>query len=327
MRSVLEYHPVIGYRFIPSIKARILHESGGYLIRCNNLGFRCNRDIQIGAKSKKRRVLIFGDSYTAGEGVCNEVRYSDLLESMFKDADIYNFGLPGTGTDQQYLTYKTYAENLQPDLVIISVMVENIRRNVCRYRPFYMENRSIRWLAKPYYSLNGKNLILHNQPVPPLPLRLEDLPVEERKYCDWGGRFKFFRALGKKLSLKDGLLRLGLYNPVPEFKNPSDPDWKLMSAILKRWISECTSPVLLNIIPLYHFVEGYARPTDYQDRFKEFAKETGVVVHDPLDYFFKYTPTERRGFRFPISDAHPTEKCHRALAESMGPSIKSILKS
>ena len=127
MRSVLEYHPVIGYRFIPSIKARILHESGGYLIRCNNLGFRCNRDIQIGAKSKKQRVLIFGDSYTAGEGVCNEVRYSDLLESMFKDVDIYNFGLPGTGTDQQYLTYKTYAENLQPDLVIISVMVENIR--------------------------------------------------------------------------------------------------------------------------------------------------------------------------------------------------------
>jgi hypothetical protein len=189
-----------------------------------------------------------------------------------------------------------------------------------------MENHTIRWLAKPYYSLKGNDLILHNQPVPPLPLKLEELPAEERKYCDWGGRFKFFRALAKKLSLKDGLLRLGLYNPVPEFNSPSDPNWKLMSAILKRWISECTSPVLLNIIPLYHFVEKYARPTDYQDRFKEFSKETGVAFHDPLNYFLKYTPTERRGFRFPISDAHPTEKCHQALAESLEPSIKSILK-
>ncbi len=325
MRFVFEYHPVIGHRFIPFIKARILHESGGYLIRCNNLGFRCNRDIKPRTTSRKRRILIFGDSYTAGEGVCNEARYSDQLELISKDVEIYNFGLPGTGTDQQYLAYKTYAENLQPDLVIISIMVENIRRNFCRYRPFYMENREIRWLAKPYYSLNGENLFLHNQPVPPTPFKLGDLSMEERRYCDQGGRYKVFRDLAKKLALKDRLLRLGLYNPIPEFKSPLDPSWQLMRAILKYWISECTSPVLLNVLPLYHFVEEYARPTDYQARFKEFTKETGVLLHDPLAHLLKYSPRERREFRFPVADAHPTEKCHRALAESMEPVITSIL--
>ena len=29
-RNLFEYHPVLGYRFIPGIEARIPHEGGGY---------------------------------------------------------------------------------------------------------------------------------------------------------------------------------------------------------------------------------------------------------------------------------------------------------
>ena len=32
-RQLLEYHPRIGHRFIPGLKARIEHEGGGYLVR------------------------------------------------------------------------------------------------------------------------------------------------------------------------------------------------------------------------------------------------------------------------------------------------------
>ena len=38
-RQLFEYNDVLGYRFIPNIKARIQHESGGYLLQTNSSGF------------------------------------------------------------------------------------------------------------------------------------------------------------------------------------------------------------------------------------------------------------------------------------------------
>ena len=42
-RQLFEYHPAFGFRFIPNLKARVEHEAGGYLVRSNKSGFRCER--------------------------------------------------------------------------------------------------------------------------------------------------------------------------------------------------------------------------------------------------------------------------------------------
>ena len=39
MRQIYKYYPVIGLRLIPGLKARILHEGGGYLVRANATGY------------------------------------------------------------------------------------------------------------------------------------------------------------------------------------------------------------------------------------------------------------------------------------------------
>ena len=142
-KQLHQYHPLIGYTFIPGVKARVQHESGGYLVKVNNLGFRCNRDISEKKDPDKFRILVFGDSYTAGDGVSNGKRYSDLLESMIPNSEVYIFGLSGTGTDQQYLIFKEFAKAIEYDLVIIGVMVENINRIITRYRPYKSENGNI----------------------------------------------------------------------------------------------------------------------------------------------------------------------------------------
>ena len=72
--------------------------------------------------------MLFGDSYTAGDGVSIGHRYGDLLEAELERAQVLNFGLPGSGTDQQYLAFREFAAALDYDLLIISPMVENIRR-------------------------------------------------------------------------------------------------------------------------------------------------------------------------------------------------------
>ena len=130
MRQLYEYHPTLAYRFIPGLQARVPHESGGYLVRANAQGFRCEHDFQPARSPSVRRVLLFGNSYTAGDGVSNPKRYGDLLEKAIPRLEVYNFGLPGTGTDQHYLACAELGQSIEHDALIIAVWVENIR--ACR---------------------------------------------------------------------------------------------------------------------------------------------------------------------------------------------------
>lgn len=103
-RMVMQYHPHIGYRYVPNVQARILNESGGYFIRTNSQGFRSNVEFSTERKARPR-ILVFGDSYTAGDGCDNEQRFTDRLGEAL-DAEVYNFGMSGSGTDQQLLISK-----------------------------------------------------------------------------------------------------------------------------------------------------------------------------------------------------------------------------
>ena len=81
MRQLYEYHPVVGYRYIPRLRVRIPHEGGGYLIQVNEQGFRADRPFARARTPGHRRVLVFGDSFTAGDAVPNRQRYTELLEA------------------------------------------------------------------------------------------------------------------------------------------------------------------------------------------------------------------------------------------------------
>src|ERR1035441_4062657 len=105
MRQIFQYHPVIGYHYIPALRARVLHEVGGYMVRTNATGFRSRHEFLEVKHPGAKRILLFGDSFTAGDGVSNNNRYSDLLETLVPGLEVFNYGIPGTGTDQQYLAY------------------------------------------------------------------------------------------------------------------------------------------------------------------------------------------------------------------------------
>jgi carbamoyltransferase len=322
-RQIFEYHPLIGYRFIPGIKARIPHGTGGYLIRTNNLGFRCDHDVLAQKPQGVRRVLLFGDSFTAGDRVSNGKRYSDLLEQRIPDLQVDNFGLPGTGTDQHYLAYDAYARKLEHDLLVISVLVENIRRVAARYRPYLNDRGETVLYAKPYYELEGGELVLRNVPVPRDPLRDDELDAEELARVDRGGRFEKLRGVIKQLGLREMVQRATQYQPVPAYNRADDPDWLVMRAILERWIRGHPRPVIVMPIPLYQHVEGTSDPSAYQARFAELQAATGCTLHDPLPDLQSHSPEERRGFRFG-EDPHPTPAGHAALADSLARAIEAV---
>jgi lysophospholipase L1-like esterase len=323
-RSLTQYHPVIGYTFIPGIKARVPHEGGGYLVRVNEQGFRCDHDFAAEKQPGQRRVLVFGDSQTAGDGVSNGDRYSDRLEKLLSGVQVYNFGLPGTGTDQQYLAYQEYAVHISADVLILGVLVENIGRVASRYRPYTDENNEVVIYAKPYYALEAGKLALKNVPVPKGPIPKSLMDETEAKYIDSGLPFPAIRKLAKKIGIRDVAQRVTGLQPVPDYKQPDNPKWVLMRAILVDWIRSSNSPVILVPIPLFSFIKGHSDPSFYQARFREVAKETGAILHDPLADFQKYSGDERREFCFE-KDLHLTPRGHQVLAESLAPVVQGLL--
>ena len=328
-RGLFQYHSTYGFHFIPGIKARIPHEGGGYLVRANAAGFRNDREFVAKRAPGFRRVLLFGDSYTAGDGVSNGARYGDLLEKHLPGTEVYNYGLPGTGTDQHYLVYADVASRVEHDLVIIAVLVENIRRVVAHYRVFENADGENVALAKPYFSLDRRGILtLHNVPVPSEQVAPSALPANERRHVDQGGSLPFVRRALNFLgpSVKSMLQSTIGQNPLPAYDSPHDPAWQLLSAILRRWASESSTPVLIVPLPLYHYVEGFADPSSYQARFAELARDARVSLHDPLPDLFALSAEQRRALRFE-RDVHPTPFAHEQLARSIAPAVTRLINS
>jgi carbamoyltransferase len=323
-RQLFEYHPLLAYRFIPGLKTRVPHESGGYLVRVNGSGFRCNHEFVKEKPAGVRRVLLFGDSFTAGDGVSNGERFGDRLEKLIPDLQVYNFGLPSAGPDQHYLAYQEFARGISHDLMVIAVLVENVRRVVAAFRAYVDETGQQKLYAKPYFELVSGQLALRNVPPARKPLTEEELAEEDRGRIDRGGRLQVVRELVSKLGLRELAQKVTRYQPVPEYDSADNPDWLLLKEILKQWVQGHDRPVLLMPLPLSQHIEETSDARPYQERFVELAREARCHYHDPLPDLLCYPATERRQFRF-SKDIHLTPLGHAAIAGSLQPVIERLL--
>lgn len=323
-KQLFEYHPVVGYRFIPNLQTRVQHESGGYLVKANSLGFRSDLEFTPAKKEGKKRILLFGDSFTEGDGVSNKKRYSDLLMQLLPDTEVFNFGLRGTGTDQHYLIYNEFAKNIEHDMVMIVVYVENIRRVNAKYR-FYLNDEGEKIVyQKPYFELEKGGLVLKNTPVNPNQVKYEELPENEKGRVVREGRFAGLRRLVKKLGLKEMAQKVSHYQQYHEYSKSSTKEWQLMKAILAKWISESDKPVLLVTLPTHHYVDEGSDFTVIERRFRELEGLKNLTIFNPLADFKKYPAEERRKFRFGV-DVHPTPLGHQVYAQTFKPVIEKIL--
>jgi hypothetical protein len=324
MRQLYEYHPIVGYRFIPNLRARIPHEGGGYLVQVNDDGFRSNRPFAAARVPGVPRVLVFGDSFTAGDAVANYERYTDLLELRL-GAEIYNFGISSTGTDQQYLAWREFAGDIEHDAVVIAVFVENVRRVTARYRPHKDASGRYRIYAKPYYTLDREQqLQLHHVPPHAEPLESHEIPPQERSTVDSGGRFELLRKAISAFGAKDAMQRLTHYQPVPDYDSPDTEGWRLMRAILTQWVRALDRPVVLMPLPLPQHIDEVCDATGYQARFTELAGDLGCTLHDPLPDFLTHSKAQRRRFRWE-KDIHFTPEGHCVLANSLAPVLAQLL--
>lgn len=335
--SLLSYHPQIGYTYTPSVRSRVPFETGGYLVRTNAAGFRSECEFVPQRTPGKSRAIVFGDSMTAGDGVSNRERFSDLIQKSVPNLEVFNYGLAGGGTDQHYLAHRERA-NVDHDLLIIAVNVEDTSRVNARFLSFQDAKGAEVFYAKPYFAIEKGELSLKNVPVPKRPMTKETLPSEELSHVDCGHRLfpklqAFLKRFGSLTFLRNVATRLGLRDlaqavtrakRMPEYDSADNPSWLLLRKIIEKWVKQSPVPVLLVPIPSWTHYSGDCDPTGYQTRFRELAADLGCFHHDPLPYLLSHTPEQRRSFRFKL-DVHFSPRGHQALAETLAPVVQQIL--
>tara|TARA_A100001015_G_C15013922_1_gene724558 strand:- start:1361 stop:2353 length:993 start_codon:yes stop_codon:yes gene_type:complete len=319
-RKIFQYDSFFGYRFQSDIIARIPHEGGGYLLKTNKHGFRCKNINK--EKKKNKRILVFGDSYTAGDGVSNRHRFTNEMENLLDDTEVMNFGLSGTGTDQQNLIFEHFAPQIDHDLIILVLQVENIKRNVMTER--YWKDRSGIDLCvpKPWFELDDQNkLVLKGSPVNK-PYILSNAKIKNKIHSS------ILRKIlnNEDRKLKSFIQKLTRYQPLPEYRSANNQAWLITKELLKKIIAKSEKPVLVALLPVYQYVENTSSYAHIRKRFDAFEKEDKKnLIYHVIDDLLRYNLKERKSFRFKIDD-HPTRSAHKAIGKSLASVVKPLLE-
>ena len=327
--ELFERHPVTGYRFVPGLRTRVPHEGGGYEIQCNQAGYRCRHELTPQRPPGTFRVLVFGDGHTAGTGVDDHLRFGDLLERRLGDyVQVLNFGLPGSGTDQQLLAFRQHGRELEHDLLLLCPQVENILRNLESVTevPSTDPDAPTLRMPKPRFSLEGEELLLHPPPAqlpppgvtaePPAPPPTFVRGLLRRVTAEVDKKVPGFHAFTRRVR--------GVSYP-EQYGSPDDPAWQLMRTILSTFVAEARSPVVLAPIPTSDHVEGGLLADSYLMRFGELAADAGCELVHLLPLFFDQPRAIREHCRFP-GDPRPTPRGHALYAEGLLPHLRPYLR-
>jgi len=330
-RMLLRHHPTIGHLFVPNQRARFANETGGYRVVTNASGFRS--DVEFAAtRGDRPRILLFGDSTLAGDNGSNADRYSERLGERL-GAEVYNFGVSGTGTDQHLLIFRECARRVEADLIVLTVQVDAIRRVQASDRESIdRQTRQRVMVPKPYFTLESTGLRLHNVPVaktrPPAepngarPSRGGVRGTLQRMALD--ARLQPIRTILRQRAprAQAQMYRLAGFQPYPEYDSQTTPGWQLLEAIVRQFLQEAAPvPVLLTAVPTPEYFQYGARP-NFLPLFERFDDPSrGVHVVDittplmELPWDERYALTYRR-------DVHFSPAGHQRVSDLLAKAIE-----
>ena len=125
-------------------------------VKNNSLGF---RDDEFQDDLMKQNIVFLGDSFIWGYDVEKNERFTEVLRSKSDKYDIYNLGVSGYGTDQEFLLLQKYFDQFNPNIVFL---------NICNDNDFSDNVTNIRYggYFKPYFEYQNGELNLKGVPVP-----------------------------------------------------------------------------------------------------------------------------------------------------------------
>jgi hypothetical protein len=144
---VYRYDADLGWAPVPNAHAAFAG-SRTVEVRNNSIGL---RDIEHD-RGGSPRILFIGDSFTWGFDVETNDRFTEILRTRMPQADIVNAGVPGYGTDQEYLLLEKIWDQIKPDVVVLMYCSDNDRADNSTnmrydgyYKPYVVQTPDGRW--------------------------------------------------------------------------------------------------------------------------------------------------------------------------------------
>jgi hypothetical protein len=219
----MEADPQIGWKMRPNVERPGKTAGVRHFYVSNPQGFRSPLDFD--APLTRPNVAMVGDSFTFGYGVDEPATFTALLNRDLPHATFYNYGMPGFGLDQMWLTARYYALPRKPSLMVVTMISENFVRSLEAFRETEGWN-------KPVFRLDGGRL---------LPRTAADRPNALVRFLDEHSVIYRLGKIGSRL--------IGHYLPHGEW-------WNLNTAILDQIRAEAKAndvPVLFVFLPTRHW--------------------------------------------------------------------------
>ena len=122
----------------------------------NALGF-ADAEWSISAKSKQKRILALGDSFTEGDGAPFDSSYVTLLKQKLAatgdSVDLMNAGVCGSDPFENYMNFKNRLQIYKPQLIIQTLTTTDITTDI-RLRggmERFQENGTVQFKAAPWW--------------------------------------------------------------------------------------------------------------------------------------------------------------------------------
>ena len=134
-RAGFSYDPVLFYRLTPGLVAQKPYAWGKegrepFVLRFNKQGFR-GPDFKTEKPAGFKRILVLGDSYTAGLDYPDDEIFTTQLANQLNAAgqkvEVLNASCPAWGADQQYLYWRDEGKALKPDLLVLVFSPNDLR--------------------------------------------------------------------------------------------------------------------------------------------------------------------------------------------------------
>jgi lysophospholipase L1-like esterase len=301
-----------GWFHTPGAEGDYFNPAGEYhaYARVNSAGL-IDQEYSLEKPEGVYRILVLGDSFAEGLRVPMDAAFHSILEEALNGAgkrvEVINGGVAGWGTDQQLLFYQEIGRNYDPDMVLLAFFPGNDVMN----NAIWLEAANFGGVKKPYFLLEGDELVLHNQPVgsetdafaPPPRETLDVIPQDPplaflQPWLERSAFYRYFvprlRVAAPGLALK--LAQWGLITPGVEtrnaqqgpdyiplaygvYKTPLDAPWQdawtvteALLAELKRQVEEDGAELRVVVIPAQLQVE----PAVWQHILRTFPAMQGL---------------------------------------------------
>ncbi|MFT4541566.1 MAG: hypothetical protein ACI841_000216 [Planctomycetota bacterium] len=124
-------------------------------ISINSIGARSLREYTAETEPGTTRIICYGSSFVFGSEVTTQEAWPSQIEAMATDFEAVNMGVGSYGTDQASLLFRRHGL-LGASIAVIGFNVENVARNVNRYRAVYVPG-DLNIYSKPRFLLDERD--------------------------------------------------------------------------------------------------------------------------------------------------------------------------